>query len=294
MRILLATEGGEKGAKDIRFLSSVLRGGDHDVDMVYVKEVEEDMPEKHYEIAKETQEKKKVAPPGEGRKDVLEEMGDIADETGIQVEQIGLKGDPAEQILKKARIGSYDLISIGSGGRGIFTKEILGLVANRIVKESPISVMVAKGEKKSCQNVLICTKGEEESLGVFEFAGELFEGSDVEFTTLHVVESFSRLGGYMENVEEELQQVAQDFEPPGEDVHERGIEILEEHGLDSERKLREGGFAEQVLEESREGGHDLVVLGSHVLSDWFEKYWKGGDAVPIIRDLEQSFLLVRE
>ncbi|MBS1262896.1 MAG: hypothetical protein MAG715_00060 [Methanonatronarchaeales archaeon] len=294
MRILLATEGGERGTKDLRLLNSITSAGGHDIDIAYVQEVEDEMPSKHYEIAKETQKKKGVAEPGAERKTVLDQMSVVADEEGMEVGRIGLKGDPAKQILKRVRKGDYDLVSLGSGGRGIFTKEILGFVANRVIKESPTSILVMKGEQEKCERVLVCTKGGAESLEVFEFAGRLLSGGDFEVTTLYVGEPFPRLQGYMETVEEDIQQVVEDFRPPGEPYIEKGVEKLKGYGLDSERKVREGDFQEQVLEEAGGGNYDLVVLGSHVLSDWFEKYWKDDRTVPIVRDLEQSFLLFRE
>lgn len=274
----------------MRFLSSVVGQGDHEVDMVYVQEVAEEMPEGHYEIAEGTQEKKGVAAPGSERKEILGEMAEVAESESLSVSQVGLKGDPAEQILTKGRVGGYDLISMGSGGRGIFTKELLGLVTNRVLKESPISVMGVKGDQEECRSVLLCTEGGEDCPGVFEFAGRLLEGGDFDVTTLHVAESFPRLRGYMETVEDELQQVADEFKPTEEEYIQEGLDRLREHGLDSEQRHREGEFGEQVLEEAREGVYDLVVLGSHFLD---EGHLKGDKVVPIVRDLEQSFLLVR-
>lgn len=293
MNILLVTEGGERGEKDIHFLSGVITAGDHDVDLVYVKEIEEEMPKKHFDIAKDTQVKKGVAEPGARRRPLLNDMASVAEESGIDVEQVGLKGDPADQILARAEMG-YDLVAMGSGGRGIFKKEMLGFVANKVVKESPVSVLVVKGEKEACKKVLVCTKGGEKSREVFRFTGELLGGGEFDITTLYVSESFPRLKGYMETVEEDIQRVVEDFRPGQEEYIDRGIELLRRHGLDSERTLREGAFDEQVLEEAKEGDYDLVVLGSHALEDWVDRLWKGKETVPIVRDLEESFLLVRE
>lgn len=291
MKVLLVTEGGERGEKNIQFLSPVAKAGPHDVDLVYVKEVEEEMPKKHYDIAKDTQEKKGVAEPGSERKTLLDRMSSVAEDLDIEVEQVGLKGDPAEQILERAEKG-YDLVAMGSGGRGIFKKEMLGFVANTVVKESPVSVLVVKGEKKRCRRVLIVTKGGEKSRGVFDYTAELLGDGDFDITTLQVAESFPRLRGYMETVEEDIQRAVKDIRPADEYV-EQGVEVLEDQGLRSEMKFREGEFATQVLEESKEGNYDLVVMGSHALEDWVDEFWKGKETVPVVRDLEQSFLLVR-
>lgn len=291
MKVLLVTEGGERGEKNIRFLSPVAKAGPHDVDLVYVKEVEDEMPKKHYDIAKDTQAKKGVAEPGSERKTLLDRMSSVAEDLGVEVEQVGLKGDPAEQILERAEKG-YDLVAMGSGGRGIFTKEMLGFVANTVVKESPVSVLVVKGERERCRRVLIATKGSEKSRGVYEYTAELLGGGDFDVTTLQVAESFPRLRGYMETVEDDIQRAVEDIQPSDEYV-EQGVEMLKGNGLRSEIKFREGEFAAQVMEEAKEGNYDLVVMGSHALEDWVDEFWKGKETIPVVRDLEQSFLLVR-
>lgn len=293
MKILLATEGGERGEANIRFLSPVIKAGGHHVDLVYVKEVEEEMEPKHYDIVKETQEKKGVAEAGASRKPVLSEMAEVARVSGFEVDQVGLKGDPAEVILERADQG-YDLIAMGGGGRGIFTKEMLGIVANRIVKECPVSVMINKGEAESLDRILLCTRGDDKARVVFEFLAEFLGGGGFDVTALHVTQSFSRLKGYMESVQDDIEEVANQFKPEKGSFLEEGIELLGREGIEAEPRVREGDFDEEVLAEAKEGNYDLVVLGSHILSEWFEEHGKGDETVPLVRDLDQSFLLVRD
>jgi len=53
-----------------------------------------------------------------------------------------LDGDPSRELLRAAREGEYDLIVMGSRGRGRVTAALLGSVSNRVMHDSPVPVMI--------------------------------------------------------------------------------------------------------------------------------------------------------
>ena len=58
-------------------------------------------------------------------------------------------GDPAERILEEIRGGGYDLVVMGAHGRGVFADMLLGSVAGKVVRLSPVPVLTVRlpGEK---------------------------------------------------------------------------------------------------------------------------------------------------
>ena len=56
-------------------------------------------------------------------------------------------GDAFEQILTYARTAGIDLIAMATHGRSGFSKLVLGSVAERVVHESPVPVLVVRPEK---------------------------------------------------------------------------------------------------------------------------------------------------
>lgn len=53
-------------------------------------------------------------------------------------------GNPAQRILYHAHLGKYDMVVMGSHGRGIFSGALLGNTARRVVRRSRIPVTVVR------------------------------------------------------------------------------------------------------------------------------------------------------
>ncbi|PKN40155.1 MAG: hypothetical protein CVU60_17350 [Deltaproteobacteria bacterium HGW-Deltaproteobacteria-18] len=51
-------------------------------------------------------------------------------------------GDPAERILEE--IAGHDLVVMGAHGRGVFANMLLGSVASKIVRLSPVPVLTVR------------------------------------------------------------------------------------------------------------------------------------------------------
>lgn len=64
-------------------------------------------------------------------------------ERGIQAEMKISHGTPADEIRKEASEGGYDLVVVGSRGRGALGELILGSVSQKLVDEAPAPILVA-------------------------------------------------------------------------------------------------------------------------------------------------------
>jgi nucleotide-binding universal stress UspA family protein len=61
----------------------------------------------------------------------------------VRYETLVTRGDPAEQVLNAARSLEADLIVMGTHGRKGLSHLVLGSVAERVVRESPVPVLTA-------------------------------------------------------------------------------------------------------------------------------------------------------
>lgn len=75
---------------------------------------------------------------------VLTESLKIIDDTKGKVNTKLKKGSPADEILKEAEDGNYDLIIMGSRGFGVFSKSILGSVSQKILNHTETDVLIIK------------------------------------------------------------------------------------------------------------------------------------------------------
>jgi nucleotide-binding universal stress UspA family protein len=80
----------------------------------------------------------------ENGKKVIGAAENIAQAGGISVETLLVEGDAADQIVKTAKDGGFDLIVIGARGRSKLTGLILGSVSQDVIKRAHCPVLVTK------------------------------------------------------------------------------------------------------------------------------------------------------
>jgi nucleotide-binding universal stress UspA family protein len=64
---------------------------------------------------------------------------------GAKASALGVVGDPADEIVKVAGKGKYDLIVMGSKGLTESQRFLMGSVTQKVVEHSSCSVLVVKG-----------------------------------------------------------------------------------------------------------------------------------------------------
>ena len=78
------------------------------------------------------------------RREQLEKLARERIPAAVRYETLVISGDPAEQVLETARGLDADLIVMGTHGRRGLSHLVLGSVAERVVRESPIPVLTAR------------------------------------------------------------------------------------------------------------------------------------------------------
>jgi len=84
--------------------------------------------------------------PSEGKKaeKILRSLKKYCEKKGIQFAFKIPYGKPSSEIAKFAQKGKVDLVVIGSKGIGGFKGKVLGSVANSILQESKVSVLLVR------------------------------------------------------------------------------------------------------------------------------------------------------
>ncbi|MFP4655944.1 MAG: universal stress protein [Methanohalobium sp.] len=78
-------------------------------------------------------------------KKTTNEVKQIGDKNGVDVETHLLEGNPAEQIIDYAENNDIDLIVMGTHGESGLRRFMMGSVAQKVVRSSIIEVLVARG-----------------------------------------------------------------------------------------------------------------------------------------------------
>ena len=74
----------------------------------------------------------------------LAQVRDIAEPRGVRVETHLLEGGPSREIVRFAEEQNCDLVVMGTHGRGGIDRLLLGSVAERVVRSSPVPVLTVR------------------------------------------------------------------------------------------------------------------------------------------------------
>ena len=87
--------------------------------------------------------------------ELLRQEGDVAmkyvaekaEKEGVEVEENIIEGHPADEIIKYSEKNSISLIVLGTLGKSGLDRFLLGSVAEKVVRNSKIPVLVVRGKK---------------------------------------------------------------------------------------------------------------------------------------------------
>ena len=139
-RILVAVDGSDNSKRAVLEARRHMRMFDAEVSLITV--INPNFPDYHHfvdsdEVESSNQFTSESHP-------ALDEALDLLDTSPEEV-MIHIKvGDPADQILAVATAGDYDLIIMGSRGRGLFSKTFLGSVSNKVLNYAKTNVLIVK------------------------------------------------------------------------------------------------------------------------------------------------------
>jgi nucleotide-binding universal stress UspA family protein len=180
-------------------------------------------------------------------------------------------GHPAEEIVREAEEGDYDLVILGEKQHhGLVTRFLLGSTAVRVVEHAPCPVVIAKGAVRPLNRILVCDSGAPSSSLLARFATQLgpLIRPDDEVTVMHVMSQIEAgLGVESEPLDADADDLISLHAPEGE-LLERDMHVLEGLSAAVRPLVRHGLVVDEILSEAREGDYDLVVIGAHVGSGW--------------------------
>lgn len=204
-------------------------------------------------------------------------------------------GHPAEEIIREAEEGKYDLVIVGERQkRDLATRFLLGSTALRVVEHAPCPVIIAKGKIGPIRRILLCDSGAQIPSLLSRFTAQLaamIEGEE-EVTVLHVMSQMSAGPGVAgKHLRASAEELIQEHTPEGE-LLERNIQALEQPNIHPRPKVRHGLVVDEILEEARSGDYDLVIIGAHRGEGW-RRILLDDLAHQIITQVDRPVLVVR-
>lgn len=225
------------------------------------------------------------------RRDLLEfksrlrRTGSIAEHTDFHVSM--LEGPVADCLLQCAREKKIDLIVVATHGRGALGKVILGSVAEKIFRHSPVPVLTVgphiqhPNAVNQTRQILAPCDLTPRSHPAVEYACTLAETHNAQLTVLHVIEHLD------EGVKLEPERIRQG-------IKDQLAEIVGPHagGVNVRYRIEFGNLPATILNVASETDADFIVLGVRPSSGVLDRFmWP--IAYELVREAACPVLTVR-
>jgi nucleotide-binding universal stress UspA family protein len=179
----------------------------------------------------------------EKKADVLfQEFAELGREKGAKVSLVQVEGIPYEEIAKEA--DREDLIFIGHRGSEIVKGLLIGSTAERVIRQAPCPVFVARDTYKPIKRI-----------------GIAFDSSEIAKKALKIGAVLSK--GYEASLEVIFVEPHDKFpEELIDKIKAEADKILEEEKVDYTFTLLKGFPEEKLVEYQEHGNVDLLVMGA--------------------------------
>ncbi|MDS0474439.1 universal stress protein [Natrinema sp. 1APR25-10V2] len=252
-RILLPVDGSDVADAAAEAAVAIARRFDAELHVVHVLEFGERLPESENDAADE------FARLGE---EAVTRGTELAADAGVDATGTILEGGRPvyRAVLEYADDHDVDCLVMGTYGRTGLDRFVLGSVAERLLRESPVPVVTVHEETvvdSTIDSVLVPTDGSDCAAAAVDHAIELATATDAALHAVNVVD----LGVFWD----ESAAVALDaLEDAGERVTERVVERAGDAGVaTADAAVLTGTPHREILTYADEHDVDCIVMGTH-------------------------------
>jgi nucleotide-binding universal stress UspA family protein len=216
--------------------------------------------------------------------------------SGVNVEEIVLRGRPATAIVDQARRMQADLVVVGSRGHGTIESMLLGSVSAEVVDHAPAPVLVARGSGMA--RIVLgwdgssCAKRAADLLRRWP----IFSGSQVRIVSVADV-GIPWWTGFPEAGSPEMLPMYLEAKDASRNQHdELAREMtaqLQTNGFMADADRREGDAATEILAAATTSRADLIVVGTRGRTG-LTRLVLGSVARNVLQHATCSVLVVRE
>ncbi|MGH9593815.1 MAG: universal stress protein [Bryobacteraceae bacterium] len=190
---------------------------------------------------------------------------------GLQTVGVSSSGDPKIVILDHARTIAADFLVVGSQGTSAVTRFLLGNVAAAVVRHAPCSAEVVRGHRPggAARKILLATDGSASSEAAARSVAARPWPPGTEIRVLSVVEFYVPTiqalfePPFVES--DQLERLRGEAMKHAQDAVAGAVAILTAANLNVSESVSVllDGPKRVILEDAKEWGADLIVVGSH-------------------------------
>lgn len=178
---------------------------------------------------------------------------------GIETDIITRQSDWLQSLRVVTRAQPFDLVVTGSLWQR--TGLLGGGMPKPLISDIPTNLLVARPGGVSLRRVLLAVSAAPQTTLLLGWAAQLAARLGTQTTLLHIVERPPSMFAGLPDMEETLSRFLQSNTSEARAV-QGSVDRLLALGVQPELRLERGVAAEQIVAEAREGGYDLLIIGS--------------------------------
>jgi nucleotide-binding universal stress UspA family protein len=203
----------------------------------------------------------------EAAKALVKSAVDRLTSRGLEADWVVTKGNPRTAIVDYAREWGPDFIFIGSHGHGGLTRFFLGSVAKAVLRNAPCSVGILRpftGDRlaKVGMKILLATDGSKYSEAAVRSISERPWPRHTEIKLVSVIDPSEHFIGPLYGVAEVIGPADEIKKEMAQEALSAAGSILNSAGLKSAGVALVGDAKARIIDEAKEWGADLVVVGA--------------------------------
>ena len=200
---------------------------------------------------------------------------------------------PERAIVLEARAGQPNLMVFGPLRKEGWQRWLGQSAVRSLARRLTTSMLLMTGRPNELRRALLCTAGGEEVLGDAEMTSALLGPLRGQATILHIVSQMPLMFNQDQRSEESLiEAVLGDQSAVSRNI-EAARQMLVRHGIAAKLRVRVGLVVEQIQEELRAGGYDLLVIGAHRARTPLDRVLLEDISAELLRDSPIPVLLVQ-
>lgn len=207
-----------------------------------------------------------------------------------------LAGAPAEQIIRAARLGGYDLIVLGAMGSSAIAAFFLGSVSERVVRHASCDVLLARPPRWDLATAMIGIDGRESGAELCATARAFPLPRGVEYHLITVVAQeealFSVEPLVWTSLAGELTQIVEEAVKAREEDLRALAPAFTAAGLNVRAETARGDAATALLAAADQKEVDLLFVGSHQ-KEGMERFLLGSVSDRVARHAHASVYVAR-
>jgi len=224
--------------------------------------------------------------------EALREEIQIFQEKGVKVDVVTKFGDPVEEIIRRTREITYDLVVIGAQRQRAQEFFLPSAKAYSIIETIAPPVLVVPKSRPELKRILICSGGGPYIDNAVRLTSELAKDLSASITLLTVVSEPPAMHATLFRRQENMDALLNSDSELARNLRNQK-DIIERVDVPVSVQIRHGIVIDEILEEVERGDCDLIVVGSWPVRDSWRNYVIGNVTREIVNRTDRPVLVIR-